>query len=282
MSVPPDPTPTDPLLRPVANPRYLRGEPARAPLGNSMRTLLAFVVLLAIGLGVWWWRRPADLTTSLGARTWVVTEIDGQPVTTPIHTAPTFTLDGVGEVLAMSNCNTAIGDWTYEPSSGRLEFDWQSQTTVACAPEWVVSYVPDSGEVDLDSGVLQIDGDAVDLEAISPSDHPAATVDDLAGSWTMGDQPVQIGQRGLFEVGDCSGSWQPTDEVAAAATDGAQPDLRIDVVFDDLEREDCDLPLVWQDDTPFAPVLHDGSLYLRRDRSIFPVDREVVRLDPAA
>lgn len=272
---------SDPLLRSEMGPRDLRSQPPRAPLGNSIKTLVAFVVLLAIGLGIWFWRRPADLTTSLGARTWIITAIDGEPVTTPVHTAPTFTLDGVGEIRGMSNCNTATGNWAYVPASGRLEFDWTSQTLVGCDPEWTETYLPESGEVSLGGGVLQIDGDAVDVVAISPADHPTATADDLAGSWTFGEQPVQIGSRGLFELGDCSGSWELTDEVADALERGEPADPRIVVVFDELEQEDCDLPTVWRDDTPFAPVVHDGVLYLRRDRQIFPVDRDVVRLDPA-
>ena len=37
---------------------------------------------------------------------------------------------------------------------------------------------------------------------------------------------------------------------------------------------------MWLDETPVVPVIDDGVLYLRRDRTIFPLDREIVRLDP--
>ena len=92
------------------------------------RPVLVTLLVLAVGLAVWWWRRPSDLTTSLGARTWILAEIDGEPVTTPDGTAPTFTLDGTGEVRAMLDCNTAIGDWVYASSSQRIEFTWATQT----------------------------------------------------------------------------------------------------------------------------------------------------------
>ena len=85
-SVPP-PSPdapiSDPLLRPDSAPRDASGRPVRAPLGNSIRTLLVFVLLVAVGVAVWWWLlRPDDLTNQLGGREWVITEVDGQPATT--------------------------------------------------------------------------------------------------------------------------------------------------------------------------------------------------------
>lgn len=278
-----DPTPSstpDPLLVAEAGPRDVRGRPVRTPLGNSGRTLIAFVVVLAVGLAVWWWRRPSDLTTSLGARTWILVEIDGEPVTTPDGTAPTFTLDGTGEVRAMLDCNTVIGDWVYASSSQRIEFTWATQTLTGCDESWTETYLPDSGEVDLDSGVLRIDGDAVDVVAVSPADHDDIEVDEIDGTWWFAGQEVLIGQRGLVELGTCRGSWNVVDDGGADPDESGDDELRIDIVFDELQRDDCDLADVWLDETSIAPLMHDGSLFLRRDRTVFPVDRQVIRLDP--
>ena len=36
----------------------------------------------------------------------------------------------------------------------------------------------------------------------------------------------------------------------------------------------------WSSDSLIVPVADGGSIYLRRDRSIYPLDRAIFRLDP--
>lgn len=269
MGSPTDRQISDPLLRPDGAQRDARGAPVRAPLGNSIKTLIVFAVLLVIGIVVWWVRRPDDLTDQLGGREWAITEVDGEPATNRVGTVSTFVLDGTGELRAVLDCNVASGTWQYESQSARLVLDWQTQTTLACPGDWPQTYLPESGDVSLSGGVLQIDSDITQVRAISLVDRDPPPYDEVAGNWTSGEQVIEIGRRGLFQVDACSGSWSPTDD-----------ELGMEVTFDDVQPDACSLGLQWQDDTPFVATLHDDSLYLRRDRMIFPLDRGIIRLDP--
>lgn len=276
---PPDDPFSDPLLRPESAPRDARGRPVPAPLGNSFRTLLVLTLLVALGAGVWWWRRPHDLTAELGGREWVITDVDGEPATNAAGLASTFVLDGTGEVRAMIDCNVAVGTWSYRSQSGRLHISWDTQTTLGCPADWPATYLPDDGEVGLSGGSLTVDSDTTEVRAISLADHGPAGVDDLAGTWVSGGREVEIGRRGLFRVGECRGEWE-----AIGGEAGAEPvaDVVTGMVVDfhDVLPDACDLDPRWRDETPLVPVVDEGVLYLRRDRATFPLDRDVVRLDP--
>lgn len=269
MGSPTDRQISDPLLGPDGVQRDARGAPVRAPLGNSIKTLIVFAVLLVIGVAIWWIRRPDDLTEQLGDREWVIVEVDGEPATNRIGTVSTFVLDGTGEIRAMLDCNVASGAWRYDSSSGRLVIDWQTQTTLACPGDWPRTYLPESGDVSLDGGVLRVSSDATEVRSIAPVDHDPPPVEDVAGEWSSGEQAVEIGRRGLFQVDACRGSWSPTDD-----------DLAMEVTFEEVQPDACSLGRQWQDDTPFIATVDDNSVYLRRDRVIFPLDREIIRLDP--
>ncbi len=269
MGSPPDRQISDPLLRTDGVQRDARGAPVRAPLGNSIRTLLVFALLVVIGVGVWWIRRPDDLSMQLGGREWVITDVDGEPATNRIGTVSTFVLDGTGEIRATLDCNVASGDWRYDTQSGRLVIEWQTQTVLPCPEDWPETYLPDGGSVSVDGGTLRIDSDAVDIRAISLADRDAAGVEDVAGEWSSGERSIEIGRRGLFQIDACRGSWSMTDDESA-----------MDVNFDDVQPDACSLDQEWRDDTPIVPVADDGSVYLGRDRSIYPLDRAIVRLDP--
>ena len=52
---------SDPLLRYDRGERDALGRPVRAPFGNSIRTFAVLVVLVAVGVAIWWVRRPHDL-----------------------------------------------------------------------------------------------------------------------------------------------------------------------------------------------------------------------------
>lgn len=269
MASPTDRQISDPLLRPDGAQRDAKGVPVRAPLGNSIKTLIVFAVLLGIGIVIWWIRRPDDLTAQLGGREWVITEVDGEPATNRFGTTSTFVLDGTGEIRATLDCNVATGAWRYAEQSSRLVIDWQTQTTLACPGDWPETYLPESGDVDLDGGTLRVRSDTTEVRAISPVDRDPAELDEVAGDWVSGEQIIEIGRRGLFQVDACNGSWTPTDDESALL-----------VTFEDVQPDACSLGLQWQDDTPFTATAHDDSIYLRRDRVIFPLDRTVIRLDP--
>jgi hypothetical protein len=269
MRPPPDRPISDPLLRPDRAPVDATGVPVRAPLGNSIRTFLAFVSLALIGVGVWWIRRPDDLTARLGDREWVVTDVDGEPATNAAGTASTFVLDGTGEVRGVLGCNVATGTWAYDVTGRRLEIDWQTQTLLVCPDDWPTTYLPDGGDVDHDGTTLRIVSDAVDVRSVSLADRPTAAFDDVAGVWTSGTQTVEIGARGLLLVDTCRGTWSPTEDGAAMA-----------VRFDEVQRDDCSLGRVWTDATPVVPVVDGSTVYLRRDRATYPLDRGIIRLDP--
>lgn len=260
---------SDPLLRPERAVRDARGRPVRAPLGNSIRTFVVLVLLVAVGVAIWWIRRPDDLLTSIGGREWTITHVDGEPATNEIGTASTFVLDGNGEIRGPVACNVASGRWTYDEQSSELELDWQTQTQISCDDEWPRTYLPDHGEVHLDGAVMRITSPTGEIRAVSLRDHAAADVDGFAGSWQMGDRVVDIGRRGLFQIDECDGSWEAVD---------GEP--TIDVTFEGLQRDECGLAAVWRDDVPVVPVVDGGVLFLRRDRVAFPLDRSIVRLDP--
>ena len=269
MGSPPDRQISDPLLRPDGAQRDARGAPVRAPLGNSIRTLLAFALLLVIGVGIWWIRRPDDLSIQLGGREWTITDVDGVPATNRLGTASTFVLDGNGEIRATLDCNVASGAWSYEEQSSRLVIEWQTQTTLACPEDWPVTYLPESGDVSIDGGTLQIDSAAADIRAVSLTDREPAVVDEVAGEWVSGDTTVEIGRRGLFQIDACRGSWSLTEDESA-----------MDVSFDDVQPDACSLDPEWNSETVVVPVADQDSVYLRRDRTIYPLDRAVFRLDP--
>ncbi len=259
---------SDPLLRPENGPRDALGTPVRAPLGNSIRTFLIFVVLLAVGVAIWWVRRPDDLSTSIGGREWTITEVDGEPAMNAAGVASSFVLDGNGEIRGPVGCNVATGSWSFDERGSELTIDWETQTTLPCPEDWPTTYLPDRGEVTVDGTIMRIETDTGEVRAVALAQSAPATADEIAGTWTSGGTTVEIGRRGRFLVGECEGSWEPDDA-----------ETSLDVRFDDREQEDCGLAPVWRDGTPFVAVLDSGALYLRRDRAIFPLDREIVRLD---
>lgn len=268
MGPPPDRPISDPLLRPEGALRDARGAPVRAPFGNSIRTFLIFALLLVIGAGIWWIRRPDDLSTQLGGREWAITEVDGEPATNRRGTVSTFVLDGTGEIRAALGCNVATGTWNYDTRDRRLAIDWLTQTMLACPDDWPGTYLPDGGDVSVDDATLRIDSDVVEVRAVALAHRDTAQFDDIAGTWSSGEQAVEIGRRGLFQVDACRGSWSPTDDESAML-----------ITFDDVQPDACSLDPMWKDESPVVPVAVDGSVFLRRDRAIFPLDRDIVRLD---
>lgn len=266
---------SDPLLRPDRAPRDARGTPVRAPLGNSIRTLLLFGLLLAIGVAVWWLRRPGDLTMQLGGREWVIVEVDGEPAVNAIGTASTFVLDGTGEVRGAIECNTSTGSWSYDRRGQQLVLDWETTTAVSCPDGWPRTYLPVSGRVDLDGGELRIESDAGDIRAVALVDHDPMPVDDLHGSWASGGHLVEVGERGRFDVGECRGAW---------AVDTAK-ETAVSIAFDDAPSgsadDPCALAAAWFVSAPAVPVEVGESVFLHHDRATFPLDRSIIRLDPA-
>lgn len=255
--------PADPLLTPDANPRDATGEPVRAPVGNSARTLILAGLLVAAGIAIWWWRRPSDAVERLGGREWIIVDVDGRPATNAAGLASTFVLDGTHEVRAPKDCNTATGRWSI--ASSELSIEWDTVSDVAC-PDWPATFEPISGRLHLGDGVLAIDGADSSIRAIAPADFPAASADDLSGTWSTGGSAVRFGTRGLLVVGQCTGSW-------------SQDDASITLAFDDAERERCELASIWASAGPIVATRFERMLFLRRDVASFPLDREVVRLD---
>lgn len=279
MGPPPDRPISDPLLRPERGERDALGRPVRAPLGNSIKTFGVLVVLVAVGVAIWWIRRPDELMTSIGAREWTITHVDGEPATNSVGTVSTFVLDGNGEIRGPVGCNVASGRWSYDERSAELAIDWQTQTEIDCGDGWPRTYLPDDGKVDLDGDVMRITSATGELRAMALGDRAAASTTEFAGTWATGGRQVDIGQRGLFELEGCDGSWTATD---TDATGESSEPTAIEVRFEGLQRDDCDLPSLWLDGAPIVPVVDDGVLYLRRDRWIFPIDRSIVRLDPVS
>jgi hypothetical protein len=269
MGVPPHGPIADPLLQPEHGPRDAKGAPIRAPLGNSIRTLLVFALLVAVGVIVWWIRRPDDLSERLGGREWAITEVDGEPATNRVGLVSTFVLDGTGEIRAVRDCNVESGRWEFDRRSSHLGIEWTTQTDLDCGADWPQTYTPGAGHVTFDGMTLRIEADRVDVRAIALGDHEPASPTDFAGTWISGESSVEIGQRGLFDVAGCRGSWSAEEE-----GDG------IIVSFRDVQADDCELAPVWADEQTLVPVIHDHSLYLWRNRTVFPLDHKIVRLDP--
>lgn len=261
---------SDPLLRPERGPRDAQGRPVRAPLGNSIRTLLVFALLVVVGVAVWWLRRPDDSAANIGGREWTITDVNGEPATNTAGLVSTFVLDGTGEIRAPLDCNVATGRWAYDEQRSSLSIEWTTQTLMVCPSEWPQTYLPDSGQVSVDGAVMRIETDAGELRAVSLGDHEPADAESVAGGWMSGDQTIEIGRRGRFEVDECHGSWESIAD-----------ELSMSVRFEELQRDDCELAPLWRDETPVVPVVDGGVVYLRRERSIFPLDRAIVRLDPS-
>ncbi len=263
---------TDPLLRPDSAPRDAHGAPVRAPLGNSMWTLVLFVLLVGVGVGVWSLTRPDDLTAALGGREWVVTDVDGEPAINEDGTVSTFVLDGSGEIRGSVGCNIATGEWEYQARTKRLLIDWTTQTDLVCPDDWPTTYLPDSGDVELAGGVLSVRSRDVEIRAIALADHESQRGEAAAGDWTSGSDVVEIGRRGLLRIEECEGSW----------TSGAD-EVGMIVDFDEvqIQRQGCDLDRLWLESDPFRIVEFEGSIYLHRERAMFPLDRSIVRLDPS-
>jgi heat shock protein HslJ len=274
MGPPPDRPISDPLLRPEGAERDARGRPVRAPLGNSIRTFAVLVLLVAVGVSIWWIRRPDDLLASIGGREWTITDVDGVPATNGIGTASTFVLDGNGEIRAPAGCNVASGQWTYDEQSSELTLDWLTRTQIDCDDAWPRTFLPEGGEVELDGTVMRITTDTGEVRAVSLGDHATADIDRFAGTWQSGGRQIDIGRRGRFQIDSCDGSWAAVDEESSI------DESSIEVRFEGLQRDECGLAPMWRDETPVVPVIDDGVLYLRRDRAVFPLDRAIVRLDP--
>jgi hypothetical protein len=274
MGPPPERPISDPLLRPERGERDARGRPVRAPFGNSIRTFAVLVLLVAVGVAIWWIRRPDDHLASIGGREWTITDVDGEPATNGIGTASTFVLDGNGEIRGPVGCNVASGRWSYDERSSELTLDWQTQTQLRCDEAWPRTYLPDGGEVHLDGAVMRITTDTGEVRAVALGDHAAAGVEQVAGSWQSGERQVEIGSRGLFQIDRCDGSWVVVEDVSDEVPS-------IEIRFERLQRDECDLLAMWRDETPVVPVVDGGVVFLRRDRTIFPLDRAIVRLDPA-
>lgn len=281
MGPPPDRPISDPLLQPERGERDALGHPVRAPLGNSIRTFGVLVLLVAIGVAIWWVRRPDDLLTSIGGREWTITDIDGVPATNDVGTASTFVLDGNGEIRAAVECNVASGRWSYDERSSELALEWQTQTQIGCDDGWPRTYLPVGGEVHLDGTVMRITTRTGEVRAVALGERSAAGVDDFAGSWRSGERQVDIGRRGLFQIEGCDGSWAVVDPQVSTEDPPAESP-RIEVRFEGLQRDECELAPMWSDRAPIVPVIDDGVLYLRRDRRVFPLDRAIVRLDPTS
>ncbi len=271
MGLPPDRPISDPLLRPDSGPRDASGAPVRAPLGNSIRTFLVFGVLIALGVGVWWLRRPEQLATSIGGREWVIVDVDGEAATNAAGVASTFVLDGNGEIRAPVGCNVATGSWAYDPGRSQLEISWETQTQALCPSDWPQTHTPDRGVIAVDDAVMQIETDTGGLRAAALADREPMALDEVAGSYVSGDHIVEIGRRGRFDVDGCSGSWtRAADEIGML------------VEFDALQRDDCSLATVWRDASVFVPVDVGDVVFLWRAIPVFPLDRSIVRLDPVS
>lgn len=278
MASPLERPPTDPLIVPrIERARPVPRDPSgdiptsRTPIGNSARTLLLLGLLAAVGVLIWWWQRPDDMTTRIGAREWVVVEVDGEPAVNDVGTVSTFVLDGFGEVRSVRACNTVTGTWQYDSSSGQLDIDAVDVTEVACPEGSPTTYEVHDGQVSFDGAAVTIAGDAGTLRAVSLADVDVATVDDFAGRWSAGPATIEFGARGLLRVDDCTGSWTEVDGAIIPAFDAAE-----------LRRPVCEIAAFWTSGVDLLPRLHDGVLYLSRDLPRFPLDRTIRRLDPVS
>lgn len=265
MALPPD-RPTDPLID--VTPPSLAAPPARTTVGNSARTLLLLGALAAIGVAIWWIARPSDLVDRIGAREWVVVEVDGEPAISESGMASTFVLDGSSEVRAEQACHTATGTWRFEESSQRLDIAWERLPDAPCPDPWPTWYRVGSGRAEVDSSVLRVEQDGVVVRSVDLDGLDPPTSDELSGRWNGGGTTVEIGPRGLLRVDECTGSWELVDD-------------RLALHFDDAElaRPACELRSPWADDAELLATRFDDSLFVRRDLPTFPLDRLVLRLD---
>jgi hypothetical protein len=265
MALPPGRPLADPLLEPDAGPRDASGAPVRAPIGNSIRTLLLFGALLIVGVVVWWFSRPDDLTERIGGREWAIVDIDGEPAVNVSGTVSTFVLDGTHEVRGVLDCNTRTGRWAFDTSSQRLDVDWDTVTSVGCA-DWPNTYSVASGTVRFDGGTMSLDTGGGEIRSIALGDMEIASADELAGQWTSGSTSVELGSRGLVRVDGCTGSWM------AVGTG-------ISVGFEESVLRGCELAPIWTGESIIVPIRFEDSLYLHHALSPFPLDRAVYRLD---
>jgi hypothetical protein len=261
-----EPRVADPLLEPAHQPLVRRHSSARAPIGNSIKTLLLLGALAVVGVAFWWFLRPDNVASRVGAREWIIVEVDGEPAVNSTGLASTFVLDGNGEARGADGCNTAVGTWSVG-SSDTLDLDWQRSSLAACA-DFPTTYRPVSGEIDVGDATMTITHDLGSVEAISPDDMEVAPAEDLAGRWRGGDSVIEIGQRGLLRIDSCSGQWSAVDGGIVAQFERTE-----------LTRADCELDPVWSDGAVLLPVRHGDALYLRRALPTFPIDRKVIRLD---
>lgn len=267
MASPPERPLADPLLEPDAGPLDASGAPVRAPIGNSIKTLLLLGALVIVGVAVWWVGRPDDLTDRIGGREWVIVDIDGEPAVNDAGTVSTFVLDGNREVRGMVGCNTATGEWDFVTAEQELAIEWRNQTLVGCADDHPETFTVFGGRVDLRGEVMRVDHDDGSVRAVSLADRAVATADELAGEWISGTTTIELGPRGLARVGECPGTWM--------ASGGG-------ISFRWEDADSCDLAPIWADGGVVVPVRFEDSLYLRRDAAPFPLDRDVHRLDLTA
>lgn len=270
MALQPERPRTDPLLGTVAGPSDDDVSSSRAPVGNSILTLMLVGGLAVVGIAIWWLQRPNDLTDEIGAREWTVIAVDGEPVATEDGRSSTFVLDGTFEVRAMERCGTAVGSWQFDTNGQQLDIDWDSRPADDCPSEPSTDSGLDAG---LDTGRVSVDGDVLRVEsadtevrAVSIDDLDVADADEIAGRWSSGSSVIEFGQRGLLRVDDCTGSW-------IAAGRG------IDVRFDAASTGDCDLAPIWTSGAILLPARFEDSLFVSRDVPSFPLDRHVHRLD---
>jgi hypothetical protein len=267
MAFPPERTLADPLLAPDVGSRDVSGAPVRAPIGNSIKTLLLLGVLVIVGVLIWWVRRPDDLTGLIGGREWVIVDVDGEPATSVTGTASTFVLDGTHEIRGTRGCNTAIGEWMFDTSSQRLDIEWTGGTTIGC-PDAPVTYAIDGGDLTLSDAVMTVEAAEATVRSISLADRPVVTADELAGAWSGGGSTVEFGRRGLLRVDDCIGEWNATGEGISVQFDGS-----------DVALASCGLAPIWTTGDVIMPVRFEDTLYLHRAAVAYPLDREVYRLD---
>ncbi|MDJ0767963.1 MAG: hypothetical protein QNJ12_04185 [Ilumatobacter sp.] len=259
MALPPERPLTDPLLEPDAGPLDHVGAPIRAPIGNSARTLLLLGLVGLLGVAIWWFQRPSDLSDELGGHSWAVIEVDGEAPANEVGQLPTYVLFGAGGLRSGSPCGTARGDWSFDTASQRLTIDWSATDDAGCESATVI----ESGKVSIDGAAMTLEGDDHTIRSLAFDSLPVVEAEDLAGRWSSGGSMVEFGQRGLLLVDECSGNWMATGE-------GITP--RFD---DDVE---CQLDPVWTGDDVLIPALFEESLYLRpEDGSLAPL----YRLDPA-
>ncbi len=268
MALPPGRPLADPLLEPDAGPRDASGEVVRAPLGNSIRTLVAFLALAALGVGVWWLQRPSDLTEQLAGTEWVVVEVDGEPLINDDGQVPAFALGRREMIRAGGPCGPSTGSWTFDTDDQRLEIEWPDGAVQGgCANEhaaWTIA-APTSGRAELRGDTLLVRGAPI-VRAFEVSGRDRASVADVAGRWQVGDLRLEIGERGLFRLGECMGRWEDVGNGVRWAFESP--------------ATGCDRGDFWAGGDTFVPYRFETSLYLWRVPPGSAFDPFVVRLEP--